>query len=98
MSDTITKVTVRNNCILLEFNGIEHGLRNTDAGTPSLQINNTDVDPTALIGRTVIDHIRFLGMRYDPIVLNNKIVCIEYYLYSYLLDNGDLLNTKITIP
>jgi hypothetical protein len=96
----IESVTINNNSILLKFNNEEYGLRSNYNGTPSLRINNIEVDPKSLIGRKVLDHRSFLGIRYEPVVVNNKINCIEYELYSYLLDtgdsdNGDLLNAKI---
>ena len=86
----IESVTVVNDRILLKFNNKEYGIQPHFKGTPSLQINNIEIDPKTLIGRKVLDHRGFIGLRYEPVVVNNKIECIDYYQYSYVLDNGDL--------
>ncbi len=102
-SNTIQSVVFESKRILLKFNNIEYGVRSHQAGTPSLQINGIEIDPSSLIGRKVIDHISLLGMRYDPVVVNNKLSCVNYLLYTYLLegndpDNGDVLYAKIIFP
>ena len=97
MSDKIiSNITIDDRSIMLNYtNGKAHGINRVWSGKTSLKLNGFDVEPDKLIGRKVLDNRTYNS--YDLVEKNGKLKNIDYLSEVYLLDNGDILVSKLTL-